>query len=135
MYKTSYVCDCCGKEMTLPMYTLNLSTNAQNFCIQDQVTWHYCSDCWDKIKDQLTGCKSENDEKINKEIDRLKEENELLQSSVDWWNSIFILLVNNAIKQEKEKEKDTKLVTCNCYCEDIINKERYLNFKKTMGMI
>ena len=43
MYKTSYVCDCCGTEMTLPMYTLSLNT--QSLCVQDQTSWHYCSDC------------------------------------------------------------------------------------------
>jgi len=43
MHKTMYVCDCCGKEMQSPMYTLELRTNS--LCIQDRVSWHYCSDC------------------------------------------------------------------------------------------
>ena len=48
MYKTSYVCDCCGAEMTLPMYTLELSTNS--LCIQDRASWHYCDNCWENFE-------------------------------------------------------------------------------------
>lgn len=120
MYKTSYICDCCGAEMaSLPAYTLSLS--AQSFCIQDQVTWHYCDNCWEKIKDRLVGRDSENVEKLKEEIDRLKEENERLQSTVDWWNSIFVVLINNAIKQEKEKEvRRIQLIMMDLLQQDVV---------------
>jgi hypothetical protein len=82
MYKTSYVCDCCGKEMTLPMYTLNLST--QSFCVQDQTNWHYCEECWPKIKETLNG-KSDSEE--------LKKENEKLKKDVQQYENFFNLVL------------------------------------------
>jgi hypothetical protein len=134
MYKTSYICDCCGAEMaSLPAYTLSLGT--QSFCIQDQVTWHYCDNCWDKIKDRLVGRDSENVEKLKEEIDRLKEENERLQNTADWWNSIFVVLINNAIKQEKEKRSTTYTTnndgpfTTGCCCEN--TSKDSLNYRQT----
>lgn len=109
MYKTTYICDCCGKGMQIPMYTLGLSTNS--FCVQDRASWHYCNDCWKEIKNRLVGRDSENVEKLKEEIDRLKKENKRLQSTVDWWNAIFISLTNDAIRQEKEKRSSSPYTT------------------------
>lgn len=117
MYNTFYTCDCCGKQMDKP--DIVLTTRKDNFLsIEDRVnfienrdTWHYCDDCWKEIKNRLIGRDSENVEKLKEEIDRLKKENKRLQGIVDWWNSIFIVLTNDAIKQEKEKRNSSSYTT------------------------
>lgn len=147
MYNTFYTCDCCGKQMD--KLDIVLTTRKDNFLsIEDRVnfienrdTWHYCDDCWEKIKDRLVGRDSENVEKLKKEIDRLKKENKRLQGIVDWWNNIFIVLTNNAIKQEKEKRNSSSyttyttntsnngLFTAGCCCEN--TSKDSLNYRQT----
>ena len=134
MYNVFYTCDCCGKEMKEPAYALELETNS--LCVQDRVSWHYCDDCWEKIKDRLVGRDSENVEKLKDEIDKLKKENKRLQGTVDWWNSIFISLTNDAIKQEKEKRSTTYTTNTSdnglftaCCCEN--TSKDSLNYRQT----
>lgn len=89
MYKSIYVCDCCGKEMQTPMYTLELRTNS--FCIQDRVSWHYCNDCWGYVKKNLT--KKDKIDDLEKTIEELKKENDTLKNDAAWcrdfWEAIF----------------------------------------------
>lgn len=85
MYKTTYACDCCGKEMTLPMYTLELNTNS--LCVQDRVSWHYCDDCWEYIKKSLIKKNELND--LEKTMEELKEENEKLKKDARWYEQFF----------------------------------------------
>lgn len=93
MYKTICECDRCGKEMQSPMYTLELRTNS--FCIQDQVDWHYCNDCWEYVKKDLTKKNNElNDlEKIKKE---LKKENDVI-----WLREFWEAILKSAIQEKK----------------------------------
>ena len=150
MYKTSYVCDCCGKEMQSPMYTLELRTNS--LCIQDQVSWHYCNDCWGYIKKGLTKKNELND--LEKTIEELKEENKKLKKDASWYQEFWQAMFKAA---EKNKEKYTYsssgipytistsgektiqakpvgdgLFTIGC-CDDIYKDD--LDFKQTIGMI
>lgn len=54
MRKEVYICDRCGVNLdnTVP-YTLQLTA----LSIQDQLEWHYCCNCWQKVKDTLGGGK------------------------------------------------------------------------------
>lgn len=111
MRKEVYICDRCKKVFynTNPYvwevpYTLKLEA----ITVQDQLEWHYCADCWKVIKHRLT-----DNESI--EIEKLKEENERLKNTVDWWNNIIISVVNSAIKQEKEKKDTNPFSGCGCY--------------------
>lgn len=115
MRKEVYICDRCKKVfhsndpyvLDVP-YTLKLEA----ITVQDQLEWHYCSDCWKVIKYQLTDSESTEEKKI-------KEENERLKNTVDWWNSIFILAANDAIKQEKEKRDARSASYSYCCCENV----------------
>lgn len=53
MYKVVYECDCCGKEMQNPKYTLELKTDS--LYVQDRASWHYCNECWIQVKHFLSG--------------------------------------------------------------------------------
>lgn len=136
MYKTSYVCDCCGAEMTpLPWYTLSLST--QSLCIQDQVTWHYCEDCWKDVKKALT--KKNESNNLEKVVEELKEENKKLKKDAKWYEqffmSIYMAFMNNLFGKQtgygftttssKEKTADDES-SVGCYCE---NSDKNLNYK------
>ena len=141
MYKTIYECDRCGKEMQSPMYTLELRTNS--FCIQDRAGWHYCNDCWEYVKKDLTKKNDElNDlEKIKEE---LKKENDVI-----WLREFWEAILKSAIQEKKnvtysspymsyivntngEKSIQVKsagdgFFTAECCCENI-NKDG-LNYK------
>lgn len=151
MYKTSYICDRCGAEMMLPIYTLELS--ARSFCVQDQVTWHYCEDCWKDVKKALT----ENEPNVlKKTIEELKEENEKLKKDASWYQE-FWLAMFKAAQKNREKyvysspymsytvstngEKTIQAeptgdgpFTARCCCE-YADKKEDLDYKQTVGMI
>lgn len=135
MYKTAYVCDYCGKEMTLPMYTLELKTNSSY--IQDRVSWHYCEDCWEDVKKALT----EKNESDNSErtVEELKEENEKLKREASWYQE-FWLAMFKAAQKNREKYADNSPYIPNpnspfteCCCESA-DKDS-LEYKQTVGMI
>lgn len=110
MRKEVYICDRCKKVFhSSDPYVLDVPyiLKLETITVQDQLEWHYCSDCWKVIKYRLT------DDSESIEEKRLKEENERLRNTVDWWNSIFILAANDAIKQEKEK-RDARSAACCC---------------------
>ena len=91
MYKTAYVCDCCGKEMEVPGYTLELRANSFNFYAQDRTSWHYCEDCWEDVKKALI---KENEPNIlKKTIEDLKEENEKLKKDIRPYENLFNLVL------------------------------------------
>lgn len=138
MYKTSYVCDCCGAEMTLPMYTLNLST--QSLCVQDQTSWHYCNDCWKYIKKSLIKKNELND--LEKTIEELREENKKLKKDASWYQDFWLAMFEAAVKN-KEKctysspyytscTSDGKPYTAGYCCENT-NKDS-LDYKQTTGI-
>ena len=150
MYKTSYVCDCCGKEMHHPMYTLELKTDS--LCIQDQVSWHYCNDCWGYIKKGLTKKNELSD--LEKTVEELKEENKKLKKDASWYKqfftSIFTAFMNNYYKDTgygfttttttsggekiiQAKPAGDGPFTIGCCCDDIYKDD--LDFKRTVGMI
>ena len=149
MYKTTYVCDCCGKEMQSPMYTLELKTNS--FCVQDRAGWDYCNDCWEYVKKRLILKKSELDD-LEKTIEELKKENDMLKNDAAWsrefWEAIFKAAAKQEIKDVKynspymsytistigEETIQAKPVgdgpfTAGCCCENT-NKDS-LNYKQT----
>lgn len=151
MYKSIYVCDCCGKEMQTPMYTLELKTNS--FCIQDRVSWHYCNDCWGYAKKNLT--KKDELSDLEKTIEELKKENDILQKDAAWSRKFWEAIFKAAAKQEKkdvtysspyicttvntsgEKTIQAKPMsdgpfTVGCCCENT-NKDS-LNYKQTTGI-
>lgn len=152
MYKTIYMCDCCGKEMTLPMYTLELRTNS--LCIQDQVTWHYCNNCWGYIKKSLTKKNELND--LEKTVEKLKEENKKLKEDASWyqefWSAMFKAAQKNREKYtysspymtytvntsgektiQAEPAGDGPFTVGGCCCENV-DKDS-LDYKQTVGMI
>lgn len=153
MYKSIYVCDCCGKEMQTPMYTLELRTNS--FCIQDQVSWHYCNDCWGYVKKDLTKKKELDDLVLEKAITRFKEANKEQDKATKWYELLFALALDESAQQEKkdvtysspyicttvntsgEKTIQAKPAgdgpfTVGCCCENT-NKDS-LNYKQTTGI-
>ena len=128
MRKEVYICDRCKKvfHSNDPYYVLDVpyTLKLEAVTVQDQLEWHYCSDCWKVIKYQLTDSESIKEKK-------LKEENEHLKNTVDWWNSIFILAANDVIRQEKEK-RDARAAISYCCCENT-NKDS-LNYKQTTAL-
>ena len=114
MYKSTYVCDCCGNAMMLPMYTLKLKTNS--LCVQDRVEWHYCDDCWGYIKKSLTKKNELND--LEKTVEELKEENEKLKRDANWYQEFWLAMFKAA---QKNKEKYT-INTMECCCKNVNNK-------------
>lgn len=154
MYKTTYVCDCCGKEMQSPMYTLELKTNS--LCIQDRAGWHYCNDCWGYIKKRLTLKESELDDLVlEKAVARFKEANKDWDNAVKWYGPLFALALAESIQQEKKNvtysspyytytvnTNGEKIIqakpasdgpfTAGCCCEDT-NKDS-LDYKQTTGI-
>ena len=135
MYKTSYVCDCCGAEMApLPTYTLSLGT--QSFCIQDQVTWHYCEECWENIKEALTKGKDPNILKktvadLKEENKKLKKNNEKLKEEASWYQE-FWLAMFKAAQKNREKCAVYSPFAMECCCENT-NKDS-LGYKQTTGI-
>lgn len=153
MYKSIYMCDCCGKEMQTPMYTLELRTNS--FCIQDRTAWHYCNDCWGYAKKNLT--KKDELSDLEKTIEELKKENDILKKDATWSREFWDAVFKTAAKQEKKDftygspymtytintggEKtiqarfagDRFSTTVGCCCENT-NKDS-LEYKQTTGMI
>ena len=138
MYKTAYVCDCCGKEMEVPGYTLELRANSFNFYVQDRFSWHYCEDCWEDVKKTLT---KENEPNIlKKTIEDLKEENEKLKKEASWYQEFWLAMFKAA---EKNREKyahispympNTNNPFTECCCENADKKED-LDYKQSVGMI
>lgn len=101
MYKTTYVCDCCGKEMQSPMYTLELKTNS--FCVQDRAGWHYCNDCWEYVKKRLILKESELDDLVlEKAVARFKEANKEWDKAINWYKLVFAFALNESAQQEKK---------------------------------
>lgn len=138
MYKTAYVCDCCGKEMEIPGYTLELRTNSFSFYKQDRISWHYCEDCWEDVKKVLTE-KNELDN-LEKVVKELKEENEKLKREASWYQE-FWLAMFKAAQKNREKYADISPYMPNtnnpfteCCCESADKKED-LDYKQTVGMI
>lgn len=140
MYKTAYVCDCCGKEMEVPGYILELRANSFNFYAQDRTSWHYCEDCWENVKKALT---KENEPNIlKKTIEDLKEENEKLKREASWYEE-FWLAMFKAAQKNREKYADispympntnSPFSDCGCCCESADKKED-LDYKQSVGMI
>ena len=150
MYKTTYICDCCGKEMKEPMYALELRTNS--LCIQDRVGWHYCNDCWGYVKKGLIKKNELSD--LEKIVEELKEENKKLKKDASWCEQLFIPIftafMNNYYKDtsygfttttttsDGEKTIQAKpmgngpFTIGNC-CENA-NKDD-LDYKQTVGMV
>lgn len=79
MYKPEYVCDCCKKIMDKPVFILNLSSRC-DASTQDQYTWHYCEECWPKVKEMLNG---------KSDFEELKKENEKLKKDASWYEQFF----------------------------------------------
>ena len=136
MYKTAYVCDCCGKEMEVPGYTLELRANSFNFYAQDRTSWHYCEDCWENVKKALT---KENEPNIlKKTIEDLKEENEKLKREASWYEEFWLAMFKAAQKnREKYAHISPYMPNINnpfteCCCENT-NKDS-LNYKQTTGI-
>lgn len=150
MYKSIYVCDCCGQEMQSPMYTLELKTNS--LCIQDRANWHYCNDCWGYIKKSLTKKKELDD--LEKTVEELKKENDMLKNDAAWSREFWDALFESARQEKKnvtysspyicttvntsgEKTIQAEPVgdgpfTVGCCCENT-NKDS-LNYKQTTGI-
>lgn len=156
MYKSIYVCDCCGKEMQSPMYTLELKTNS--FCIQDRTSWHYCSDCWGYVKKDLTKKNEVSD--LEKTVEELKKENDILKKDAAWSQKFWEAIFKAAAKQEKkdatyippymsctvsttsDEEKITQgkpiindrfSTTVECCCDSVYKDD--LDYKWSVGMI
>lgn len=130
MYKTAYVCDYCGKEMEIPMYTLELKTNSLSFYVQDRVSWHYCEDCWEDVKKALT-------EKNNKDIEQLRKDNEWYKKFfMSMYESFMDSLFNTAVTTTTVSDEK---ITCNgpftekCCCESADKDD--LDYKQSVGMI
>lgn len=151
MYKSIYVCDCCGKEMQSSMYTLELKTNS--LCIQDRAAWHYCNDCWGYVKKNLI--KKDEISDLEKTIEELKKENDILQKDAAWSRKFWEAIFKAAAKQEKKdvtynspymsytistsgeetiqaKPMGDGPFTVGCCCENT-NKDS-LNYKQTTGI-
>lgn len=154
MYKSAYyICDRCGAEMApLPTYTLNLNAQSFYFYKQDQVTWHYCEDCWEDVKKLLI----ENEPNVlKKTIEELKEENEKLKKDASWYQEFWLAMFKAAQKNREKyaysspymsytvSTKGEKTIqaepagdgpfTVECCCENT-NKDS-LDYKQTVGMI
>lgn len=137
MYRTAYICDYCGKEMETPMYILSLNAQSFYFYKQDQVTWHYCEDCWEDVKKALT--KKNEPNILKKTIEDLKEENKKLKEDASWYQEFWSAMFKAA---EKNREKyadnspympNTNSPFTGCCCESADKDD--LDYKQTVGMI
>ena len=57
MRKIIYVCDHCGKDMeNSPEFTVSFKSNS--LAIQEPGEWHYCHNCWERVRIFLSTSKN-----------------------------------------------------------------------------
>lgn len=102
MYKSIYVCDCCGKDMgNSPEFTVKFKSNT--LAVQEPGEWHYCCKCWGQVRTLLSTKKNElNDLVLEEAVARFKEANKEWDRAINWYKLLFAFALNESAQQEKK---------------------------------